>query len=73
MKTQNSDYYIKEIGRSYNAEMLGILNENPIESSGLTICFDRKPNIFKKIEIKYDQGKYIGFFFFESYNYTSCI
>ena len=37
------------------------MNENPIESSGLTICFDRKPDIFKKIEIKYDQAKYIGF------------
>ena len=61
MKNQDSEYHIKEIGQSYNEEMLGILNQNPIESSGLTICFDRKPNIFKKIEIKYDEAKYIGF------------
>ncbi len=61
MESQKSEYYAKEIGRPYNKEMLKILNDNPIKSSGLTICFDRKPDIFKKNEIKYNPSKYVGF------------
>lgn len=62
MERQNSKFYAKEIGRVYNEEMIEILNDNPIKTSGLTICFDRKPDIFKKNEIKYNPSKYIGFF-----------
>ena len=61
MKTQDNEYIVKELGHEYNDEMLKILNENPIVSLGLTICFDRKPDIFKKGEIKYDLSKYVGF------------
>lgn len=61
MGNKSSSYEIKQIGQEYNDEMLEIINENPIESGGLTLCFDRKPNIFKLAEIKYKPAKYIGF------------
>ena len=61
MEEKHIKYSIKELGREYNEEMLKILRENPIVSSGLTICFDRKPDIFKKGEIKHEPSKYVGF------------
>lgn len=62
MEKGSSKYTIKEIGREYNDDMLEILGENPIQTLGLSLYFDRKPDIFKMAEIKYNPAKYIGFF-----------
>jgi len=62
MEIKNSYYKFKILGPEHNAEMLEILKENPIESNGLALCFDREPDIFKMAQLKYDPVKYIGFF-----------
>lgn len=62
MNKDSSLYCLKEIGREYNDEMLAILKESPIESGGLTICFDKEPDIFLIPELKSDYFKCVGFF-----------
>jgi hypothetical protein len=42
--------------------MLKILHESPIETGGLSICFDRQPDIFVMAELKYAPPVWGGFF-----------
>ncbi len=42
--------------------MLDILHESPIEADGLSICFDRQPDIFTMAELKYELPVWGGFF-----------
>ena len=42
--------------------MLDILRSSPITTDGLTICFDRQPDIFAMPEIKYEHCHYLGYF-----------
>ncbi len=46
----------------YNADMLEILWESPIDSKGLSICFDRRPNIFMIPELTSEHVECAGFF-----------
>jgi hypothetical protein len=62
MNRQPSLFCLKEIGKEYNDEMLAILKESPVESEGLTICFDREPDIFLIPALKSDYTKCVGFF-----------
>jgi len=62
MNKESSLYSLKEIGKEYNDEMLAILKGSPIESGGLTICFDREPDIFLAPALKSDYTKCVGFF-----------
>ena len=39
-------YAVREIDERWNEQMLSIVRNSPIESSGLTIVFDRQPDIF---------------------------
>lgn len=55
-------FSLKEIGREYNQKMLTILKESPIESGGLTICFDREPDIFLIPELTSERLRWVGFF-----------
>jgi len=55
-------YQIKPLDRSHNEKMLEILHSAPIITDGLTICFDRQPDIFRMAEIKYAPYHYFGFF-----------
>lgn len=57
-----SPYLIRQLCKEDNKEMLEILRLSPIESEGLSICFDREPDIFKMANIKYRPAKYIGIF-----------
>ncbi len=50
------------IGPEFNQQMLEILQASPIESPGLSICFDRQPDIFQMARLKYDPARYVGFF-----------
>jgi len=60
--TTGNLYSIKEIDRNWNNEMLAILRASPIETQGLTICFDRAPDIFLGPELKSEYYKFAGFF-----------
>lgn len=62
MEKTNSPYLIKQLSEEYNKEMLEILQASPIESDGLSICFDRQPDIFGMANLKYKPAKYIGIF-----------
>lgn len=55
-------YTVREIGKEWNNEMLEILKQSPIESKGLTICFDKSPDIFMIPELKSQYYKCAGFF-----------
>jgi hypothetical protein len=55
-------YNIRYLDKSYNSDMLEILQSSPITTDSITLCFDRQPDIFKMPEIKYDLFQYLGFF-----------
>ncbi len=55
-------YYLKFLDKSYNSEMLGILESAPITTDNIKLCFDRQPDIFSMAEIKYKSFSYLGFF-----------
>jgi len=44
-------FHLEEISRERNGEMLEILTESPIETPGLTVGFDRAPDIFALPEL----------------------
>jgi hypothetical protein len=46
----------------HNDAMLEILHQSPIETGGLSICFDRLPNIFAMADLKYKPAVWGGFF-----------
>lgn len=51
---------IVEIGPSYNEDILKIIRDSPIETEGLTLCFDRSPDFFKLSHVGYDYCRYAG-------------
>jgi hypothetical protein len=57
-----TDFQILPLERQHNDAMLKILHESPIEASGLSICFDRQPDIFVMAELKYAPPIWGGFF-----------
>ncbi len=61
VKTQ-SEYSARLLTAADNRQMLEILQSSPIESNGLSICFDREPDIFIMANLKYDPAKYVGIF-----------
>jgi hypothetical protein len=42
--------------------MLAILRRSPVETAGLTLCFDRQPDIFTMADLKYDPAAWSGLF-----------
>jgi RimJ/RimL family protein N-acetyltransferase len=61
---------ILPLDRRYNSAMLDILRQSPVKTGGLTLCFDRQPDIFTMADLKYnpavwngvfDDGKLMGF------------
>jgi len=55
-------FYLKEIDREWNGDMLRILEESPVEIKGLTICFNREPDIFAVPRLYSEHVKCVGFF-----------
>lgn len=53
---------VKQIGKEYNDEMLEILLDSPMVSSGLSLCLDRSPDMFVVPELFYQSYKAYGFF-----------
>jgi len=62
MQNESNTYTIKAIGKEQNKNMLEILRESPINSKGLTICFDRQPDIFITPELNSEKLQTIGLF-----------
>ncbi len=56
------DFRILPLDRRHNRAMLNILRESPIAAGGLSICFDRQPDIFVMAELKYTHPVWGGFF-----------
>lgn len=50
------------IDQSYNQEMLAILAASPIQANGLSLYFDKSPDIFEIPRMKYTVSEHIGFF-----------
>ena len=53
---------VKPIDHSCNAKMLGILRASPIHANGLSLYFDKSPDIFDIPRMKYSPGQALGFF-----------
>jgi acetyltransferase (GNAT) family protein len=53
---------VRSLDRRHNRAMLDILRQAPIEAGGLSICFDRQPDIFALADLKYAPAVWRGFF-----------
>ena len=49
------------LDRRHNRAMLDILRQSPIEAGGLSLCFDRQPDIFAMSDLKYHPAAWSGF------------
>ncbi len=52
---------IETIGRERNGDMLRIIGESPIETPGLTVAFDRAPDVFAIPELFSERVTCLGF------------
>lgn len=55
-------YKILNIDESFNSQMLPILEASPIQANGLSLFFDKSPNVFEVARMKYTQSEHLGFF-----------
>jgi hypothetical protein len=62
MGKTRSPYSARLLTQADSRQMLEILQLSPIESGGLSICFDREPDIFIMANLKYEPAKYVGIF-----------
>jgi hypothetical protein len=56
------NYQMLPIDESYNSEMISILQSSPINAGGLSLCFDKSPDIFEISRLHYSDCKHVGFF-----------
>ncbi len=56
------NYSVSEIDESFNTRMLPILESSPIYAGGLSLYFDKSPDIFHIPHLKYTSGRHLGFF-----------
>jgi hypothetical protein len=54
-------FYLEDIGRERNRDMLRILEGSPVETPSLTVSFERKPDIFALTEIFSERLRCVGF------------
>ncbi len=57
-----SNIEIKKIDESHNAEMLQILKRSPINAGGLSIYFDKEPDVFAQARMKFFLSNHLGLF-----------
>ncbi len=62
MMSAEEEYHLRKISREWNWEMLRILGETPVETPGLSIVFDRQPDIFAIPRLFSDRVECVGFF-----------
>jgi len=57
-----NNYQLLPIDESYNSQMLPILEASPIHAGGLSVLFDKSPDLFRIPGMKYSPNHHIGFF-----------
>jgi hypothetical protein len=62
MTNPAEEYHLRKISQEWNWEMLRILGETPIETRGLSIVFDRRPDIFAIPRLFSERVECAGFF-----------
>ena len=62
MMSAAEEYHLRKISREWNWEMLRILGETPVETRGLSIVFDRQPDIFAIPYLFSERVECVGFF-----------
>ena len=50
------------LDESFNQEMLSILEGSPVTTNGLSLYFDKTPDIFEISRFKYSESTHLGFF-----------
>jgi GNAT superfamily N-acetyltransferase len=50
------------VDEKYNREMLSILKASPIDANGLSLYFDKSPDIFEIARMKYTFSEHLGYF-----------
>lgn len=53
---------VTAVNETSNEEMLAILAASPINANGLSLYFDKSPDIFEISRLKYTQCEHLGFF-----------
>lgn len=53
---------LKPLDKTFNKQMLSILAASPINANGLSLYFDKSPDIFEIPRMKYSAGEHLGFF-----------
>jgi hypothetical protein len=56
------DYKLIEIDESFNSRMIPILESSPIQANGLSLYFDKSPDLFHISRLKYSYSEHLGFF-----------
>jgi hypothetical protein len=62
MTSVEEEYHLRRISREWNWEMLRILGETPVETRGLSVVFDRQPDIFAIPRLFSERVQCVGFF-----------
>jgi GNAT superfamily N-acetyltransferase len=56
------NFKIQPIDESHNPAMLAIQEAAPVKAGGLTVCFDKSPDMFFISRMKYTDSMHVGFF-----------
>lgn len=56
------NYKLFRLDETYNKEMLSILAASPVNAGGLSLYFDKSPDIFEISRMKYPVSEHLGFF-----------
>lgn len=56
------NYKLSQVDNTYNEELLSILAASPVNAGGLSLCFDKSPEILEISRMKYPISEHLGFF-----------
>src|SRR5262245_5766840 len=57
-----NNYSINPVDESHNERMLEILSSSRITANGLSVCFDKSPDMFAIPKMKYGHSQHLGLF-----------
>lgn len=55
-------YTVMPVDKTFNKEMLSILEASPVNANGISLFFDKSPDIFEIPRMKYSVSDHLGFF-----------
>lgn len=53
---------MKPVGAAHQDALLSILLQAPVEAGGMSVCFDKSPDLFQLPRWKYRHNQHVGFF-----------